>query len=209
MTRTPALLLELLLPVSLLAVAQGCGGSLAQPFDQMKNSPMTVYLLKNYQEQEAPAPSAATPGQPTGLNTFIQQGAALLQQWFPGVQLPAGMIPGAATPGAAPAASPYPPFHDYTVLAFKQITDSSTQSDVATLFGTDKNFNSQPGACFYPELGFAIANPSGQTADILVSTPCSQVRAFNITWPYGGNVGMTDDAKTKIDAIVRKVFSGG
>src|SRR5579859_6656829 len=75
------LLLKIALPFAVLAFAEGCGGSLAQPFDQMKSSPMTVYLLKNYQEQEQPA--AATPGQPTGLNTFIQQGAALLQQWFP------------------------------------------------------------------------------------------------------------------------------
>jgi hypothetical protein len=206
MNRACTLLLKIAVPVAALAFAEGCGGSLAQPFDQMKSSPMTVYLLKNYQEQEAPAPGAATPGQPTGLNTFIQQGATLLQQWFPSLQLPPGMVPGAAP--AAPAASQYPPFHDYQVLAFKQITDSGTQSDVATLFGTSKNFNSQPGACFYPELGFAIANPAGQTADILVSNPCSQVRAFNITWPYGGNVGLTDDAKSKIDAIVRKVFQG-
>jgi hypothetical protein len=214
----PTLLLQLAASTFLVAFASGCGASLAQPFDQMKSSDMTIYVLQNYTPPAAPAAApaapATAPGQPS-LTQIIQQGLAQVQQWVPGLQIP-GLTPGAAgTPAATPTAptpqtDPSKFFHNYYILSWKQVTDSGTKSDIATLFGKKSNFNGTPGACFFPNLGFAIANPSGPTADLLVSlSPCSQVQAFNITWPHGSNVGIEKDAETQIDQIVRKVFQGG
>ena len=207
---TPKLLLQFGSPFALLAFANGCA-SLSPPFNQMKTAPMTVAVLQNYQ---APAASASAPATPAaGISQIIQQGLAQVQQWIPGLTLPPGLIPGSQAPAPVqptPEQDPTKYFHGYFILSFKQVVDSGTQSDIATLFGTSSDFNSSPGTCFFPNLGFSIAQPNGQPpADILVSlSPCSQARAFNITWPYGGNLGIQPDTEKNIDAIVRKVFQG-
>jgi hypothetical protein len=38
--------------------------------------------------------------------------------------------------------------------------------------------------------------------------PCSQVRPFNINWPYPSKLGTEQSTENSIDAIVRKVFQG-
>ncbi len=188
---------------ALLLTVEGCA-TLTPPFDAMKGQPMTVYRLQNY-EVAAP-PAGTTPA--TGVPSLIPPQLAQLAQQYASL-LPPGLIPPGILPGAAPATpapSDVPRFHDFRILGYQQITDPAAQADVLKTFGTASSFSSKYENCFFPEFGFAIAQPNGQPpADILVSLSCQQVKSFNITWPYP-NVGITADTQKTIANIVSKAF---
>src|SRR5215831_16157035 len=83
--------------LALLALGEGCGGSLAQPFDQMKTADMTVYALQNTPDTAATPPAGATPAPAGGINDIIQRGSDFLKGL--GIQVPPNLIPGLPTPG--------------------------------------------------------------------------------------------------------------
>jgi hypothetical protein len=189
-----------------LAATEGCS-SLSAPFDKLKDEPMTIYRLQNYEPQTAaPTPAAgatpaAVPGLPPQLAQWAQQAAQLLP---PGL-IPPGLIPGAPATPAAAVPENVPRFHDFRILAYQQISDSGQRGDIVDVFGHESNFQDKYENCFFPEFGFAIAQPSGQPADILVSLSCQQVKAFNFNWPYS-KIGLPPDTQKKIAAIVSKAF---
>jgi hypothetical protein len=186
-----------------LAAATGCS-SLSAPFNGMKDSQMTVYRLQNFEPAPPPTQAAAPGGLqlPPQIQQWIQAGASLLP---PGL-LPPGLIPGSAP--AAPAVANAPMFHNFRILDYQQITDSSIKSDIVDAFGHQSNFQNPTQSCMYAELGFAIAQPNNPTpADILVSLSCQQVQAYNFAWPYQ-QTGLTSDTDKKFSDIVKKVFQG-
>jgi hypothetical protein len=166
---------------------------------------MTIYRLQNYEPQTPPpaAPGAAAPavpGLPPQLAQWAQQAASILP---PGL-IPPGLIPGAAAPPPPPPNVPR--FHDFRILAYQAISDSSQQSAIVDLFGHESNFQDKYENCFFPEFGFALAQPNGQPpADILVSLSCQQVKVFNFNWPYS-KIGVPADTQKKIADIVAKAF---
>lgn len=182
----------------------GCG-SLSAPFDKMKGEPMTIYRLQNYEPQAAPTPApGAAPAAIPGLPPQLAQWAAAAAQMLPPGLIPPGLIPGGAPVPPPPANVPR--FHDFRILAYQAISDSSQQSDILDVFGHESNFSDKYENCFFPEFGFALAQPGGQPpADILVSLSCQQVKAFNFNWPYS-KIGVPPDAQKKIAAIVSKAF---
>jgi hypothetical protein len=165
---------------------------------------MTVYRLQNF-EPPAAAPQAAAPGGlqlPPQIQQWIQAGASLLP---PGL-LPPGLLPGSAPP--PPAAANAPRFHNFRILDYQQVTDTSVRNDVLDTFGRQSNFQNPTQSCGYYELGFAISQPNSPTpADILVSFSCQQVQAFNFAWPYQ-QTGLTSDTEKKFSDIVKRVFQG-
>jgi len=189
----------------LLLFTQGCGSSLAQPFDQMKSAPITVYRLQNFEPQPQQA-AAATPAPfqiPPQIQQWIQQGAAMLP---PGL-IPPGLIPGAQAP--APVAQNDLRFHGFRVLGWKQIGDQKTHDDVLDIFGHSSNFVVQHDGCMFAEFGFSIAQQGPAPADILVSLSCDQaVAASGFQWPYANN-GLPADTAKKIVTIVQNTFGGG
>jgi hypothetical protein len=185
---------------ALFAGGAGCA-SISPPFDRMKDQPLTVYRLQNY---EAPTPLAlpvATAQLPPQIQQWIAAGASLLP---PGL-LPPGLLPGTAP--APPTTADVPRFHNFRVLDYQVITDAGQNHDMVDLFGHASNFQAASSGCMYAEFGFAMAQPNGPTADILVSLSCEQVQAFNIHWPYP-QTGLTPDASKKIVAIAQRVFQG-
>jgi hypothetical protein len=200
---TSAMLLKVGSMVALLVAVEGCA-SLTPPFDAMKGQPMTVYRLQNY--EVAPAPAGTPPA--TGVPSLIPPQLAQLAQQYASL-LPPGLIPPGILPGApavTPAPSDVPRFHDFRILGYQQITDVGAQNDVLKTFGSASSFSSKYENCFFPEFGFAIAQPNGQPpADILVSLSCQQVKSFNITWPYP-NIGLTAETQKTIANIVSKAF---
>ena len=204
MTRTMFLkVATLVFMLAALVAAEGCT-TLSPPFDKMADQPMTIYRLQNYEPQQPPPaapgqPPLALPGIPPQLAQLAQQYASLLP---PGL-IPPGLLPGA--PAAPPAAENVPRFHDFRILGYQQVADKTQRSDIADVFGHESNFSDKYENCFFPEFGFALAQPNGPPADILVSLSCQQVKAFNFNWPYT-KIGITADAQKKIAAIVAKAF---
>ena len=142
--------------VALAAVASTGCASLSPPFDKMKDQPMTVYRLQNYEVAAMPASAAATttPGTlqlPPQIQQWIAAGASLLP---PGL-LPPGLLPGTA-PAAAPAAD-VPRFHDFRILDYQVITDPGESHDIVDVFGHGSNFQASTSSCMYAEFGFAMA----------------------------------------------------
>src|SRR5215472_8326908 len=127
MTRT---LLKVAILSVMLAALAGCGSSLAQPFDKMSDSQMTVYRLQNYEPPPPPPNAAPSTAQ---LPPLLQQGAQLLNQLLPPGLLPPGLIPG-TTPPAPPANATVYRFHDFRILSYQQIADSNLKSDIAKTF---------------------------------------------------------------------------
>jgi hypothetical protein len=191
-----------------LAIAVASGASMAcatisPPFDKMKDQPMTVYRLQNFEPPQQPPQAAAPTGMqlPPQIQAWIQAGASLLP---PGL-LPPGIVPGSsATP--APAAD-VPRFHNFRIISYQPVNDPSVKRDIVDVFGHSSNFQNSSMSCLYAEFGFAMAQANGPTADILVSLSCGQAQAFNIAWPYP-QTGLTPDASKKIAAIVQRVFPG-
>ena len=206
-----------------LASLTGCA-TLSPPFDKMKDTPMTVYRLQNYEQPAAqPAATTGAPGMPAGVPNFLPP---QLQTWaqeatklLPPGLLPPGMIPGAggAIPGAPTAdancaANPQTVtqqcFHGFRILGFQPVADTKMRSDIAALFGKETNFTERRDNCLYAEFGFSMAqtdNPAAP-ADVLVSLSCQHVQAFQFAWPYAKD-GIKEDTQKQIATIVQHVFA--
>lgn len=199
-----SLILRIAIAVVALLALEGCGSSLAQPFDQMKNAQITIYRLQNYEPPQAPAASAPAAGLqlPPQIQQWIQQGAAMLP---PGL-LPPGLLPGQPAPTAQPANVQR--FHNFPILGWMAINDPKQHDEVLDILGHDSNFVVQHDNCMYAEFGFSIANPTAPPADVLVSLSCDQVQAFNFAWPYT-KTGISGDSAKRIAAVVQKAFGGG
>jgi hypothetical protein len=170
----------------------------------MKDQPMTVYRLQNYEvpaQPAAPQPAAGTLQLPPQIQQWIQAGASLLP---PGL-LPPGLLPGSAPP--APPAADVPRFHNFRILDYQVVSDPGVNHDIVDVFGHGSNFQGGASNCMYAEFGFAMAQPNAPTADVLVSLSCEQVQAFNVLWPYPQS-GLSPDASKKIASIAQRVFQG-
>jgi hypothetical protein len=195
-----------------LLFSTGCSSSLAQPFQQMKTDPITVYRLQNFE------PPAASPTAPTSPVAIPPQ----IQQWLNGAatMLPPGLIPPGLLPGAAPspAQANAQRFHNFRILGTVQVTDGKQRDEILDLFGHDSNFTTPNQQCMYAEFGFQFGQgsagalqgtpSSSMPADVLVSLSCDQVQMINYGWPYGTKTGITADSAKRIAAIVQKAFGG-
>lgn len=194
-----------LLPV--LAFASGCTPTLAQPFAGMKNQPITIYRLQNY-EQPAATAGAAAAGLPPQIQQWLTAGAQLLP---PGL-LPPGLLPGANP--TAPVADAQR-FHNFRILDARPVADQKQADEILELFGTASNFDLPRQSCMFAEFGFqfgqgsAMGTPAGGAppADVLVSLSCDQVQLFNYSWPHSTKTGLTDATSKHIVALVQKTFS--
>ncbi|MBI5537469.1 MAG: hypothetical protein HY898_32400 [Deltaproteobacteria bacterium] len=194
--------------------------SIAPPFDRLKDSPITVYRLQNY---EPPAVATATPvpgatagapmipGLPPEIQNWVTQGAAGMGSLIPPGLLPPGLIPGTA-PGAAPPVAAPPPdaprFEGFRILGQAQAMDQKLKEDLATLFGTESNFDSAMAQCLYPEVGVSFQQPPPMLPDnVLVSFSCNHVEAKNFQWPHP-NKGLKQETIKKFSEINKKLFGG-
>ena len=188
--------------IFVLACAEGCGSSLAQPFDKMEQAPITAFRLQNFEP-----PAAAVPNSPTGfqlppqIQSWVSAGAALLP---PGL-LPPGLLPGSP---AAPVAQNVPRFHDFRILGSMNISTKSAHQELLDIFGTEKNFETPKENCMYAEFGVSIGQINQPPADILVSLSCNQVGSFGFVWPHGAKTGLTPDASKRIVEVMKKTFGG-
>lgn len=191
--------------------ATSCSSGLAQPFGNMKNQPITIYRLQNF-EPPAAQQGAAGAGIPPQIQQWLSAGAALLP---PGL-VPPGLIPGVGAPAATQNEQR---FYNFRVLGFAQVTDAKQREEILELFGKEKNFQAPRQQCMYAEFGFQIGQPpapgqpvgtpsTSAPADILVSLSCDQVQMFNYNWPHGGKTGLGPDTSKKIIAIAQKAFGG-
>lgn len=201
--------------IALCIGSTSCSSSLSQPFANLKNQPITIFRLQNF-EPPQPQAGAAAPGAnmiPPQIQQWLSAGAAMLP---PGL-IPPGLLPGAAPAGTA--AANVPRFYNFRILQTVQVTDQKQAQDILDLFGKDGNFQNPREQCMYPEFGFQIGQPPAPgapqgtpsttpPADILVSLSCDQVQMFNYGWPYGQKTGMGPDTQKKISEIVRKAFGG-
>lgn len=190
----------------------GCSAGLAQPFQQLKGQPITIYRLQNYEPPAAQAgalPGAAT--LPPQIQQWLSAGAALLP---PGL-VPPGLLPGTTAPTAQEA----PRFYNFRVLGSAAVTDAKTREEILDLFGRESNFTTPKQSCMYAEFGFQIGQPpapgapqgtpsTSAPADILVSLSCDQVQMFNYGWPFGAKTGLGPDTAKRIVAIVQRTFGG-
>jgi len=185
--------------VASLAATTGCA-TLSPPFNGLKDSPMTVYQLQNYEPPQAAAQATGGFSLPPQIMQWITAGASLL---------PPGLLPPGLLPGTAPTPTPAdaPRFHSFRILNYQQIADSSVKSDILDAFGHSSNFQPATVNCLYPEFGFAIGQPSAAPADILLSFSCAQVQSYNFAWPYA-QTGLTPDASKKFASIVQRAFQG-
>lgn len=192
--------------VLVVTAGAGCAGSLTPPFDAVKNQPMMVYRLQNYEPpaaQPQAAPGAPIPGLPPQLQALAQQ--ALTNPFLKSL-LPPGILPG--TTPAAPASNA-PRFENVVILSTAQVADSSQKDEIAGIFGHESNFTDKYENCFFPELGFSMQQGSGQFVNVLVSVSCQQVKiGQGGVWPYGTKIGLTADALKKIAEIQHKAFGG-
>src|SRR6185312_2387167 len=146
---------------------EGCASSLAQPFDSMKNAPITIYRLQNFEPPPQQAPTAQFQ-LPPEIQQWVQAGAALLP---PGL-LPPGLIPGGQPAQAQPQAMR---FHNFLVLGMQPVNDSKQHDELLDILGHSSNFVAQHDNCMYAEFGISIAQMNGAPPDdVLVSLSCDQ-----------------------------------
>jgi hypothetical protein len=212
MKRAAAVFLILAGSLALTAAETGCRSSLAQPFEGMKNQPVTIHRLLDY--EQTPAQGGAPAG---GLQLPPQ-----IQQWVAGAGalLPPGLLPPGLLPGTAPpAADNAQRFYNFRIVGSTSVTDPKTREEILDLFGKESNFQNPRQSCMYAEFGFQVGQPAppgmpqgapnpNAPADILVSLSCEQVQMFNHPWPFGTKTGLTPDASAKIMTIVRRAFGG-
>jgi len=211
---TSSSLLGLVGAAALVAVGTGCTPTLAQPFAGMKQQPITIYRLQNFEPQPAAAAGAAVPaGIPPQIQQWLTAGAQLLP---PGL-LPPGLLPG-GTPLPA-GTGDVPRFHNFRILGSMAVSDAKQADQILELFGKESNFDLPRQSCMFAEFGFQIGAGGapgmqgapaggGVPADILVSLSCDQVQMFNYSWPYGTKNGLTDDTSKHIVQLVQKAFGG-
>ncbi|HEY5957452.1 MAG TPA: hypothetical protein VIV60_12890, partial [Polyangiaceae bacterium] len=141
-------------------VTAGCASSPAAPFNTMEKSNVLVFRLQNYEPPAAVAATTAAPGQallqglPPEISTWIQQGAAGLQQL-----IPPGLIP-QLNPGGQQAAAPVaqadvPRFYGFRILSQNQVMDSDLRATLGKIFGDSDNYETPKYNCLYPEMGVA------------------------------------------------------
>ena len=194
-----------------LVAGTGCSSSLSQPFEGMKQQPVTVHRLLDFEQQ------ATQPGAAVGTQQLPPQ----IQQWITGAAqlLPPGLLPPGLLPGTtAPAATEnVQRFYNFRIVGTTSVTDNKLREEIIEIFGKESNFQNPRQSCMYAEFGFQIGQPlpggmvqgapnPNAPADILVSLSCEQVLMFNHTWPYGTKTGLTPDASQKIMAVVRRSF---
>jgi hypothetical protein len=210
MSRFAAVLIAAAGSIFALTAGTACSPSLSQPFAGMKNQPVTVHRLVNFEQPQAQAGA-------TSLQLPPQ-----IQQWLSGAAaaLPPGLIPPGLIPGTTlPPAENVQRFYNFRIVGTTSVTDNKTREQIIELFGKESNFENPRQACMYAEFGFQIGQPlpggmvqgapnPNAPADILVSLSCAQVQMFNYSWPYGTKTGLTADASKKILEIVRKTFGG-
>jgi hypothetical protein len=198
------------------ALSMGCAGKPAAPFDTMKTANLTAYRLQNY-EPPAAAAAAATPGVgipgiPAEIQTWIQQGAAGLQQLIPpGLQIPGLTLPGVGA--VTPATDTTPRFHTFRILAQTQVLDADLKEDLGELLGDEDSFDNASARCapnvFYAEMGLSFAGGAGmQTNDLLISFSCNQVVSRSFSWPHP-STGMKPDTVKELSGVVQKLWPQG
>jgi hypothetical protein len=193
----------------------GCASSPAAPFNTMQKSNVLVFRLQNYEPPPAvtAAPAAANPGQaliaglPPEIQTWVQQGAAGLQQL-----IPPGLLPNLGQAGqqaAAPApVQDVPRFYGFRILGQNQVMDSDLRGKLGSIFGDADNYEAPKSNCLYPELGIAFgATPGAPTYDYLVSFSCHQVQSKNFQWPHP-QTGMKVSMEKDLADVVRQLFPG-
>lgn len=193
----------------------GCAGTPAAPFDQLKTANLTAYRLQNAEANAALPGAAATPGAPAPIaipglppemNTWLQQGAAAVQQVLP------GLLPGAA--GAVlPQADTTPRFHDFRILSQTQVLDPDLKETLGKLLGDKDSFDNAQARCapnvFYADMGLSFTSTAGPTPnDLLISFQCNQVVSRSFAWPHPAT-GMKPDTVKKLSEIVLKIFPQG
>lgn len=195
-------------PFVLAAVALGAStgcASLSPPFDHLKDAPMTVLRLQNFEapatqaQGQSPAPSLAGLPLPPQITQWITAGASLLP---PGL-LPPGLLPGTAA--SAPPPVDAARFHGFRILEGQPVNDSSVRSDIVDLFGHASNFQDTTSNCMFAEFGVSIAQPAAPADEILVSLSCEQVQSFNFAWPHS-RTGISPDGSKKVVSIAQRVF---
>ncbi len=204
-----------LVAAALASLSVGCKGSPASPFDRLKDSPITVYRLQNWEPPQATAaatpaiPGASMiPGLPPEIQTWISQGAQGMGSLIPPGLLPPGLIPGTATPGATPAALPAdaPRFEGFRIIQQSQVMDQKIRDQIIDLVGYESSFETKSSNCLYPELGMSFAGGT-PPADVLVSFSCKQVQARNFQWPFPEN-GLKKDTVDKFQSMTQQLFGG-
>ncbi|CAN5489806.1 hypothetical protein BH09MYX1_BH09MYX1_18070 [soil metagenome] len=189
---------------AVLVLTSGCGGSaLAQPFESLKSSNITMYRQQNF---EPPAAQAQQPGSFQIPPQILQLGTSLAAS-VPQLATLMNAIPGAQPAAAQPDAQR---FHDFRILGWVPVTDTSMRTELLDILGHASNFTTPKENCMYAELGVSIAQPNAQPpADLLISLSCNQVRTFGFAWPYGNATGLTGDASKRITQLMSKAFAGG
>jgi hypothetical protein len=196
-----------------LVLSTGCGcASLAPPFDKMKNQPITVLRLQNY---EAP-PSAPPPGAPQGpmaqlppqLQQWLSAGASMLP---PGL-IPPGLLNSALPPAGQPPPKEEPRFHGFRVVRWVPVTEPKMRDEIVDLFGSSRSFTESRSTapnCPYAEFGVSMGQPDGKPpAEMLVSLSCDRVHPFNFTWPHA-KTGLAPETVKRIVAIMTSSFGAG
>jgi hypothetical protein len=202
----------LLVGIALAVGSTSCSSTLAQPFQNLKNQPITIYRLQNY-EPPAAQQGAAAPGIPPQIQQWLSAGAALLP---PGL-LPPGLLPG-GTPAPA-AGQDVPRYYGFRILGTAAVTDSKQREKILELFGKGSNWRAPATTCMYAEFGFQIGQPpppgtpigapgTSPPADILVSLSCNQVQMHNYSWPHGTKTAPEDKTSKEVIRIVQKAFGG-
>jgi hypothetical protein len=212
--------LVLVAAAAVASLSMGCAGSPAAPFNQLAESPVTVYRLQNYQDQPVATATPATPAPGTGGSLI--PGLPIPPEFQPQVQQAQQMICGFLPPGSpgctpggsttpmptTPAVQNAPMFQGYRIIGQAQVMDTKMRSDIIDIFGYEKSFGPKKSPCMFPELGLSFGAGGAQTADVLVSFSCNQVQARNFAWPHPDN-GMKDETVKKLSAIIQKLFGGG
>jgi hypothetical protein len=217
-------------PVIVLALAcagaaVACKSAPASPFNQLKDSQITVYRLQNYEPPAAaatpaPAPTPGAqpgtpmiPGLPPEISSWVGQATGQgLGSLIPPGLLPPGLIPGQTPPAAAPppAAPPVAPdaprFEGFRILGQSQVLDPKLREQLVDILGYPESFGTKKSNCLYAEMGVSFQQMPAP-ADVLVSFSCNKAEARNFTWPHTEN-GLTEDTVKKFSAITQKLFGG-
>lgn len=196
-----------------LPVVVGCA-SRAAPFDSMDKAQVTIFRL---QGQEAPpvaqptAPAAGgalIPGVPAELQQMGQQLAQGLQQMLPPGTLPPGLIPGQPATPVAPQPAPVPRFKGYIILGQQPLMDADTKDEILDVFGSEDNFGTNRGNCFYPEMGVAFVRQDGPPVELLVSLQCNQAQMDGAMWPHKTGNGFTPEASQRLNKLYGRLWGG-
>jgi hypothetical protein len=194
-----------------------CASAPAAPFDSLKSANATAYRLQNFEPPApvaapaAPAPGAPIPGVPPEIMTWIQQGAAGLQQLIPPGILPP--LPGAAPAAPAAPAPTTPRFHGFRILGQTPVVDPELKEELGELLGDPDSYDNKHSRCapgtIYPEMGLSFAGgPTAQPNDVLISFSCNQIVSRSFAWPHPAS-GMTPDTVKKLSEAVNKLWPAG